>query len=194
VAAPGSPEYRAGTGLGLTISRELAQAMGGDVGCRSAPGRGAEFRFTLPCRPCPAPAPAPPGGAGFETIRLPGRVLVADDSPVNAMIARTMLERMGLDVDVAEDGRAALERLQETAYGAVLMDCQMPVLDGWQATRRWRALEAAAGGRRTPIIALTANAVVGDRERCIAAGMDDYLPKPFEMPELASLVRRHLGP
>jgi signal transduction histidine kinase len=193
VAAPGSPEYRAGTGLGLTISRELAQAMGGDVTCRSTPGAGAEFRFTLPCRPCAAPPPPEVDAEGIAPLGVAGRVLVADDSPVNALIAKTMLERMGLEVDIAEDGHTALERLQQTAYAAVLMDCQMPMLDGWQATRRWREHERAAGGRRTPIIALTANAVVGDRERCIAAGMDDYLPKPFEIGELAALMRRHLA-
>jgi two-component system, sensor histidine kinase len=197
VATPGSPEYRAGTGLGLTISRELARAMGGDVSCAPGPGRGALFRFTLPCRPREAPQPAvaqATTAAAREPMPRPGRILVAEDNPVNAMIARAMLERMGLDVDIADDGRSALERLQQTSYAAVLMDCQMPVLDGWQATRRWRELEAGAGGRRTPIIALTANAVVGDRERCIEAGMDDYLPKPFESSDLARLMRHHLGP
>jgi CheY-like chemotaxis protein len=120
-------------------------------------------------------------------------VLVAEDSPVNAMIARTMLERMGLAVDLADDGHMALERMQHTDYAVVLMDCQMPVLDGWQATREWRGRELRTGGRRVPIVALTANAVPGDRERCIAAGMDDYLAKPFEMRDLTALLRRHLA-
>jgi two-component system, sensor histidine kinase len=191
VAAPGSAEHRSGTGLGLTISRELAQAMGGDVACRPAAGAGTEFRFTLPCRPCGAPARAPDAMA--ELPQLSGRVLVAEDSPVNAMIARTMLERMGLAVDLADDGHLALERMQHTDYAVVLMDCQMPVLDGWQATREWRERERRIGGRRVPIVALTANAVLGDRERCIAAGMDDYLAKPFEMNDLAALMRRHLA-
>ncbi len=191
VATPGSAEHRSGTGLGLTISRELAQAMGGDVTCQPAAGQGTEFRFTLPCRPCAAPLPA--AAAMQELPRLSGRVLVAEDSPVNAMIARTMLERMGLAVDLADDGHMALERMQHTDYAVVLMDCQMPVLDGWQATREWRDREHRIGGRRVPIVALTANAVPGDRERCIAAGMDDYLAKPFEMNDLAALMRRHLA-
>jgi len=100
---------------------------------------------------------------------------------------------MVLDVDVADDGRSALERLQQTSYAAVLMDCQMPVLDGWQATRDWRERERQIGGRRVPIVALTANAVPGDRERCLAAGMDDYLAKPFELNDLAGMMRRHLA-
>ncbi len=190
VATPGSAEHRSGTGLGLTISRELAQAMGGEVSCRAADGPGTEFRFTLPCHPCAAPKPATDAPQGLP--RLSGRVLVAEDSPVNAMIARTMLERMGLAVDLADDGHLALERMQHTDYAVVLMDCQMPVLDGWQATREWRERERRIGGRRVPIVALTANAVPGDRERCIAAGMDDYLAKPFEMSDLAALMRRHL--
>ncbi|MDH5539079.1 MAG: response regulator, partial [Rhizobacter sp.] len=103
------------------------------------------------------------------------------------------LELLGLEVDVAEDGQEALARLRTTRYEAVLMDCQMPVLDGWQATRRWRVQERLAGTSRTPIIALTANAVAGDRERCIEAGMDDYLAKPFEMAALAGMMQRHVG-
>jgi CheY-like chemotaxis protein len=149
------------------------------------------FRFTLPCRVRAAPPAVPTPDAAVEQL-LSARVLVAEDSPVNAMITKAMLERMGLDVDVAEDGRVAVERLQQTHYAVVLMDCQMPVMDGWQATRQWRDQERQAGGRRTPIIALTANAVVGDRERCIAAGMDDYLPKPFEIDELSALIRQHV--
>jgi signal transduction histidine kinase/ActR/RegA family two-component response regulator len=192
VALPGSPEYRAGTGLGLTISRYLARAMHGDVVCAPNAPRGSVFRFTLPCRVRPAP-PAVLESVPAVELMLSARVLVAEDSPVNAMITKAMLERMGLDVDVAEDGRVAVERLQQTHYAVVLMDCQMPVMDGWQATRQWRDQERQAGGRRTPIIALTANAVVGDRERCIAAGMDDYLPKPFEIDELSALIRQHVA-
>jgi signal transduction histidine kinase/ActR/RegA family two-component response regulator len=190
VAAPGTPEYRAGTGLGLTISRELARAMGGDVVCAPRVGRGMVFRFHFPLQVEAAPQPA---AAAPAPAALHGRVLLAEDSPVNALIAKTMLERMGLEVDLAEDGEAALERLRNAAYAMVLMDCQMPVLDGWEATRRWRAHERSAGRRRTPIVALTANAVLGDRERCLAAGMDDHLPKPIEYETLGSTMQRHLA-
>jgi len=119
-------------------------------------------------------------------------VLLVEDNAINALIAREMLELMGLTVTVAGDGQQALDRLRQTPYSAVLMDCQMPVLDGWQATRQWREHERRTGATRTPIIAITANAVSGDRERCRDAGMDDYLAKPYELDDLANIVRRHL--
>ena len=192
VAAPGSPVHRAGIGLGLTISRDLARAMGGDVACQPAPGGGALFRFTLPCRPCAAPDVPPPATAPGASLPLAGQVLLVADNAINALIAREMLELMGLTVTVAGDGQQALEHLRQTTYGAVLMDCQMPVLDGWQATRQWREHERRTGAARTPIIAITANAVSGDRERCREAGMDDYLAKPYELDDLANIVRHHL--
>jgi CheY-like chemotaxis protein len=101
-----------------------------------------------------------------------------------------MLKRLGLATDVADDGEAALRLMQAGRYDLVLMDCQLPVLDGWEATRRWRRDE---GESRLPIVALTANAVVGDRERCLEAGMDDYLAKPYRMEQLTEVVERHLG-
>jgi CheY-like chemotaxis protein len=119
-----------------------------------------------------------------------GRVLVVDDNAVNALVASAMLQRIGLDIDVVEDGAAALERMQGGDLDLVLMDCQLPVLDGWEATRRWRRTENA--GTRLPIIALTANAVMGDRERCLQAGMDDYLAKPVEMSALFVMVSKYL--
>ncbi|MBP8309576.1 MAG: response regulator [Burkholderiaceae bacterium] len=201
-AAPGSPVHRAGIGLGLTISRDLARAMGGDVVCQSEAGAqvavdkaagGAVFRFTLPCRPCAAPETPTPTAAPGALSPLAGHVLLVEDNAINALIAREMLELMGLTVTVAGDGQQALDRLRQTPFDAVLMDCQMPVLDGWQATRQWRAHERDSGMPRTPIIAITANAVSGDRERCHDAGMDDYLAKPYELDDLASIVRRHLA-
>ena len=100
-----------------------------------------------------------------------------------------MLEHLGLQAEVAEDGEQALERLRRGGLDLVLMDCQLPLLDGWEATRRWRAEET---GPRLPIVALTANAVLGDRERCLAAGMDDYLSKPVELEQLARVVGERL--
>ena len=184
-----APARRAGTGLGLTISRQLARAMGGDVRHDPAAGQGAAFHFTVAAPAVSDDAPAATTAWSALPFRLSGRVLVVDDSPVNAIVAVGMLERFGLQVDVAEDGEQALERLPSGAYDAVLMDCQMPGIDGFEATRRWRLRES---GDRLPVIAVTANAVPGDRERCLAAGMDDYLAKPFDLNELGALLQRHL--
>ncbi|HEY2929180.1 ATP-binding protein [Piscinibacter sp.] len=181
---------RAGTGLGLTISRQIARAMGGDVFCRSGEGDGATFVFTLPLVSAAPPPPRGSEAAPASTARLDGHVLVVDDNPVNAVVASAMLECMGLRIDVADDGAQALSLMASRRYDLVLMDCQLPVMDGWEATRRWRSTEAP--GRHLPIVALTALAVMGDRERCLQAGMDDYLAKPYEMDALAAVVRRQL--
>ena len=185
-----TPTRRAGTGLGLTISRALARAMEGDVTHEPGQPCGAVFRFVV--RAPHVTGPADPG-ATWQPLpfALAGRVLVVDDSPVNALVAQGMLERFGLSVMLAEDGLQALSR-QRDRFDAVLMDCQMPGLDGFECTRHWRAQEAANGWGRTPIIAVTANAVAGDRERCLAAGMDDYLAKPFDLNDLGRLLQRHL--
>lgn len=186
------PRRQDGTGLGLTISRELARAMGGDLRCSSVPGQGSLFEFTLPLQVC-AGIEAPAGTARADRVpQLAGRVLLVDDSAVNLLVAASMLERCGLQVEQAEHGLQALERLEATAYDLVLMDCQMPELDGFEATRRWRAHERRHGLAHVPIVALTASAVNGDRERCIRCGMDDYLVKPFEMDDLVAVVQRHL--
>jgi CheY-like chemotaxis protein len=128
-------------------------------------------------------APAERNGAGT-------RVLVAEDNPVNQRVAVRMLERLGFHADVARDGRAALRRLATQSYALILMDCQMPELDGFEATARIRAREGS--GRRTPIIAMTASAMRGDRERCLAAGMDDYLAKPVTIDNLRTALKRWL--
>jgi signal transduction histidine kinase/CheY-like chemotaxis protein len=182
-----------GSGLGLAIARRLARAMGGDVVCVATGGAGARFVFTLLAPAAPPPAPErsdEPAG-----VFLAGRqLLVVDDNEVNALVARSMLELMGAAVDVAADGEAALQRLATARYDAVLMDCQMPRLDGYEATRRWRAQEAAgAAAARLPVIGVTANASADDRAACLEAGMDAHLPKPFRMAELAVLLKQHLG-
>jgi CheY-like chemotaxis protein len=183
---------RNGTGLGLTISRRLARAMDGDVRCTEpAGGIGASFVFTMACRvPMADPMPSVPREEPSATA-LAGRVLVVDDNPVNALVATAMLKRVGLDVEVAEDGLAALARMRSGGIDLVLMDCQLPLMDGWEATRRWRRSESR--GQRLPIVALTANAVLGDRERCLAAGMDDYLSKPVDLEALIAVVTRLLA-
>ena len=194
---------RSGTGLGLTISRRLARAMGGDVTCRSVPGRGTTFEFTIAFRPTPrTPTPRPSlseelaaaGAAAEPPVARPGRVLVVEDNEVNALVVRGMLEQMGVNAELAVDGQKALARMGQIAYDLVLMDCQMPVLDGWEATRIWRARETRLRqNQRTPIIALTASAAAGERERCLEAGMDDYLSKPFTREALGELVDRYLA-
>jgi signal transduction histidine kinase/ActR/RegA family two-component response regulator len=184
---------RGGTGLGLTISRQLARAMGGDV-LHQAPetGGGALFHFTIKAPHLGQPVAAAERWKA-EHFQLSGRVLVVDDSPVNAIVACSMLERFGIETEVAEDGEQALQRLRSQRYDAVLMDCQMPLLDGWEVTRRWRSEEAREPGRTpVPIVALTANAVVGDREQCLAAGMDDYLAKPFDLNDLGLMLKRYM--
>jgi len=195
---------RSGAGLGLTISRRLARAMGGDVTCRSIPGRGTTFEFTIAFRPTPrTPTPRPSLSeelaAAGETAGPPlprsGRVLVVEDNEVNALVVRGMLEQMGVNAELAVDGQKALACMHQTSYDLVLMDCQMPVLDGWEATRIWRARETRLRqNQRVPIVALTASAAAGERERCLEAGMDDYLSKPFSREALGDLVDRYVAP
>jgi CheY-like chemotaxis protein len=118
--------------------------------------------------------------------------LVVEDNPVNALVAQGMLEQLGWASEWAQDGEQALALLMQHRYALVLMDCQMPVLDGFETTRRWRAHEQHQGARqRLPILALTANALQGDSERCRAAGMDDYLSKPFDSHQLSRLLNRY---
>jgi signal transduction histidine kinase/CheY-like chemotaxis protein len=179
-----------GTGLGLAIAKQLAELMGGQVGADSRPGEGSTFWVQLPLTPAepvdkPAAGPAVRGLAGL-------RVLVAEDNPVNQLVVVRLLEKRGLRVDVAVNGEEAVERCRRTEYAAVLMDCQMPVIDGYEATRRIRVLDKAPG-RHTPIIAITAQAMASDRERCQAAGMDDYITKPIQAMELFACMARHIA-
>ncbi|MCB1915778.1 MAG: response regulator [Rhodocyclaceae bacterium] len=186
-----------GTGLGLAVSRELSKLMGGTIGVDSTPGRGSMFWFTIRAATA-VDAPERDGAAevgtdghGGDRPDLAGlEVLLAEDHPVNQEIARIMLESLGCRVTVAANGRAAVEAFSGGRFDVVLMDCQMPEMDGFEATYRIRAKEQA--GARTPILALTANAMAGDREQCLAAGMDDYLSKPIQTDELgAALARWH---
>ena len=184
---------RQGVGLGLTISRRLARAMNGDLVCESAPGRGTRFSFTLQA-PVVTESPASPGDEA-PPPRFSGRVLVVDDNGVNALVAQAMLLRLGLTSDIATDGEQALALMARRQHDVVLMDCRMPVLDGWEATRRWRRQECLAGnGRPLPILGVTANVSDADRRHCLECGMNGFLPKPFRVRELAEALRPHLPP
>ena len=180
-----------GTGLGLTISRELARALGGELVCTAAPQGGARFVLDLPLPPG-APVVVAPAGAK-AVLALSGRVLVAEDNPVNALVTEALLLRTGLAVDVVTDGAQAVARAASTHYDLILMDCQMPGVDGFEATARIRAAERATGANAVPIVALTANALESDRLRSIAAGMNDHLAKPFHEQELNALLSRFLA-
>ena len=183
-----------GTGLGLSISRRLAEAMQGDLSAISVPGQGSTFILRLPAPPVveEEAAPAPPLHAPASTREGPVRVLLIEDNPVNQMVASRLLERLGCVVTTASNGEEALARA-EAPFDVLLMDCQMPILDGYEATRRLRAREQAENQPRRLIIAMTANAMEGDRERCLEAGMDDYLEKPFRFAQLEALLSSYLG-
>ncbi len=134
--------------------------------------------------PAPPPAPAAPAVSTVADPARPMRVLLVEDNPVNLMVGQRLLSVLGTHCDSATNGEAALLRMSASRYDLVLMDCQMPVMDGYTATRRWREHEAATGVRRLPIVAMTANAMAGDRQKCLDSGMDDYLAKPVTRGEL----------
>ncbi len=200
-----------GTGLGLTICRRLVELMGGEIGVESAAGVGSVFRFAIPFRPSskdgvsewdsaesarrkraiPA-GDAAPSAVAAEPHVSAAKILLVEDNLVNRRVTIEILARAGFGADTAENGEEALHVLESARYDLVLMDIQMPVMDGFEATRRIREQEAASGEPRTPVIAMTAHALAGYREKCLSAGMDDYLTKPVSRKELEAVLRRTL--
>ncbi len=205
-----------GTGLGLAICQRLVRLMGGEMGVRSKVGEGSCFHFQLPLlnvalqaargQVSALPQPAVLGTRPPESTRslnlrhapiVPAQhlpwalpVLVVDDNAINRKYVSKVLEKLGYAFDTAADGREAVLKLQTHAYALVLMDCMMPGMDGYEAALAIRWIEAGLG-QRTPIVALTANAMPGDRERALEAGMDDYLAKPVKVQELKAMLLRH---
>ena len=183
-----------GTGLGLAICDRLVRLMGGTVDADSVIGRGSCFTVILPMARADAAsvqrarhdrlAPVMPVNAARGQVRA----LVVEDNPANQMVALAMLKRLGVRADYVGDGAEAVDAVVRVPYDVVLMDCQMPHMDGYTAARHIRQAEAA--GHRLPIIAMTANALAGERERCLAAGMDDYLAKPVRIAEVADMLAR----
>jgi CheY-like chemotaxis protein len=182
-----------GTGLGLAIAHNLVRQMGGNLGVESSPG-GAVFGFRLAFPEVDAQllrADSPSGSEG----PLVGRVLVAEDNRVNQKVVVGLLAKLGLESDVVENGRLTLDALKKHArkYQLVLMDIQMPEMDGIEAVLRIRSGEAGEGSRRIPVVALTAHAMEGDRELFLQKGMDDYISKPIRLTELRGAMERWLG-
>ena len=215
-----STRRHGGTGLGLAIVKEIAELMGGRVGVDSRIAHGSTFWLELSLKraadPVAAPALADAGDAVAPAeagdVIAPGpepepahaagetddgvssaHILLVEDDAVNQMVLAAMLEQLGCSVDIVDDGAAACEAAANTHYDMVFMDCHMPLMDGFEATRRIRDEEARTDGTHTPIVALTALALAGDRERCLDSGMDDYMTKPVRAAQLAAAVQRWAG-
>jgi CheY-like chemotaxis protein len=178
-----------GTGLGLSISKGLIEAMGGAMGVRSQLGHGSTFWFSLPITVVHTPLPESPSKAPDSLLRLHhpahSRVLVVEDNAINKRLAVRLLAKLGYNAEAVDDGQQAVDRVLNETFSLVLMDCQMPVLDGLEATREIRRREA---GRRTPIVALTAGALDIEEANCFKAGMDGFIAKPIDLQKLTTIL------
>ena len=184
-----------GSGLGLTISKKLTDLMGGTLDFTSKPGHGSHFWFEITL-PIDTSAEAPPSNntdfpklkkadtLNANTIQHQKHLLVVDDNPTNRLVCELMLKQMGMQVSVATNGQHAIDMLAQQNFDAVIMDCQMPVMDGYEATRMIRTANVEGLDATIPVIALTAHAMIGDRERCLQSGMNDYLSKPIRKEEI----------
>lgn len=183
-----------GTGLGLAIARRLVGLMGGGLGVEAQPGGGSIFWFSidLAAGDPSSVAQAPQPGAGdHERLLVGRRVLLVEDTPESRTLFAAMLGQLGMKVDVAADGSQAVSAAATKRYDAILMDIAMPVMDGFEATRRIR--ERENGGEEVPIIALSAQAMDGILERCLDAGLDDHVAKPFTRDEVVAALSRWIG-